>query len=33
VQCIVELIKGTKITPATGGKFTSAFFDYSFKVY
>jgi hypothetical protein len=33
VQCIVELIKGTKIPPAAGGKFTSAFFDYSFKVY
>jgi serine/threonine-protein kinase len=33
VQCIVDLIKGTKITPAAGGKFTSAFFDYSFKVY
>ncbi|HEY0133281.1 MAG TPA: hypothetical protein VGB85_04350, partial [Nannocystis sp.] len=33
VQCIVELIKGTKIAPAAGGKFTSAFFDYSFKVY
>ena len=33
VQCIVELIKGTKIAPAAGSKFTSAFFDYSFKVY
>ena len=33
VQCIVELVKGAKVEQAGRSKFTSAFFDYSFKVY
>ncbi len=33
VQCIVELVKGAKVEQPGRSKFTSAFFDYSFKVY
>ena len=33
VQCIVDLIKGAKVEQQGRSKFTSAFFDYSFKVY
>ena len=33
IQCIVGLIKGTKIEQAGRTRFTSAFFHYSFKVY
>jgi serine/threonine protein kinase len=33
VQCIVEVVKGAKLEKAGSFKFTSAFFNYSFKVY
>lgn len=33
VQCIVGLVKGARLPLPPGGKFNSAFFDYSFKVY
>ena len=33
IQCIVDLVKGAKIEQPGRSKFTSAFFDYSFKVY
>jgi len=33
VQCIVDLVKGAKVEQPGRTKFTSAFFDYSFKVY
>lgn len=33
VQCIMGVVKGARMPLPPGGKFTSAFFDYSFKVY
>ena len=33
VQCIVDLVKGARVEQQGRNKFTSAFFDYSFKVY
>ncbi len=33
VQCILGLVKGAKISQSGRSKYTSAFFDYSFKVY
>jgi len=33
IQCIVDVVKGAKIEQPGRSKFTSAFFDYSFKVY
>ena len=33
IQCIVEVVRGAKIEQPGRSKFTSAFFDYSFKVY
>ena len=33
VQCIIEVVRGAKLEKAGSFKFTSAFFNYSFKVY
>lgn len=33
VQCIIDVVKGAKLEKAGSFKFTSAFFNYSFKVY